>query len=66
MMRNRKNSTILNALGLISAKKEIGCGLLESLSRKMETKIMITNLCISKGSRYETQRIREGWNCSFE
>jgi len=32
----------------------------ENLSRKMGTKIMITNLCISKGSRYETKKNERG------
>lgn len=60
MIRNTKNSNILNAFGLFCVRRRIvRYRLLESLNRKMETKIMITNLCISKGSRYEIQKNKD-------
>lgn len=54
MMRNRKNSNDLHALGFLHVRNyQI---LLQSLNRKTGAKVMITDLCSSKGSRYEIHK----------
>lgn len=55
-MKNGKNSDDLHVLIFFYVRRIIKYWLLDSLSRKMETKVMIADLYSSKGSRYKTHK----------